>query len=148
MSAVREAMLAKLARAREILTDLERQPGVEFTAIERQKRYVKALEEVFDLESVSLRRYLRRPTSIPAEIARIPLEPEAAGQRGKGTIVDLSLGGRGLVTGMELSVGESIELAFTLPESGTPVRVKGELRHAKRLDGEFRVGVAFKVRPR
>lgn len=148
MSSLREAVLANLSHARTVLEDLERQGKVEITAIEWQKGYVKALEETLDLEGLSLRRYPRRPTAIPAEIARILQEQGASGQRGKGTIVDLSVGGCGLATVMELSAGEVIDISFRLPASSTPVALEGWVRRAQRANGEFRAGVEFKGSPK
>jgi len=122
---------------------MERQGGVDVTAGEWQKGYVKALEEVLDLEGLSLRRHPRRPTSIPAEIVRI-LPADVPRQSGTGTIVDLSVVGCGLATAMELSASDLIELSFRLPARGTPVSLEGCVRRAHQVNGQFRVGVEFK----
>lgn len=154
VGSLREALLAKLAHARTVLVDLERQASVEITAIEWQKGYVKALEEALDLEDVSLRRYPRRLTSIPTEIVRILPETGAPWPHEKGTIIDLSVGGCGLTTALELSVGEAIALFFKLPESGMPVTVEAWVRRAQRVgeeiaaEVEFKVGAEFKGAPR
>ena len=142
---LRRVVLDKLARARAVLEDLGRQGDEsEFTAVEWQKGYVKALEEILDLEGLSLRQHPRRPTAIPTEIARILLEEGAPGQRGKGTVMDVSLGGCRLATAMELSVGEIIELSFTLLELGTPVTLEGSVRRVQRVGEELTAGVEFK----
>lgn len=148
VTAVRQGVLTMLSHAWETLVTMRQRGGVELTAIEWQKGYVKALEEILDLEGVSLRRYPRRPTAIPAEIARILPETGAPGPRGDGTIVDLSVAGCGLATAMELSVNETIALSFRLPESSTPVTLDGWVRRAQLLNGKFRVGVEFKSAPR
>lgn len=133
---------------------MQQQGSVELTAVEWQKGYVKALEEVLDLEGISLRRYPRRHTAIPVEIERILPETGAPGPRGMGTIVDLSAGGCGLTTTMELSVSEAITLSFTLPESGMQVAVEASVRRVQRVAGEiaaeveFRVGAEFQSAPR
>jgi len=147
-TSLREALLAKRALARAVLHDMARQPLLEPTAVEWQKGYVKALEESLDLEGISLRRHPRRPTDVPAEIVRVPPEGEGVPQSGKGAIVDLSVGGCGLATVMELSGGDVIELSFRLPASGTPIVQEGSVRRIQPLNGNFKVGVEFKGEPR
>lgn len=140
---LRGVVLAKLAQARAALAELERDRELDSTAVQWQKGYVKALEEVLSLEGLSLRRHPRRPTAIPTEVARILPETGAPGPRAKGAIRDLSLGGCRLTPGMELSVGELIDLSFRLPKPGTPVVVEGWVRRADRIEGELSVGVEF-----
>lgn len=142
---VREVIVAKLARARAGLADLQQKGHVDATAIEWQRGYVAALEEMLELDGLALRRRPRRPTVIPAEIARIDSETGPASQRDKATILDLSMGGCGLNTTAELSVGENVVLSFTLPAGGLPITVKGSVRHAERLVQQLRVGVEFKA---
>lgn len=132
MASLREAVLAKLTRARAGLEALGRQGESALTALEWQKGYVKALEEILDLEGLSLRRSPRRPTAIPAEIARVLPNTGVPGPRGTGTILDLSLGGCSLATTLALSGGELIVLSFRLPEPSTPVMLAGWVRRAQR----------------
>lgn len=146
-SSLREAVLAKLVRARAVLEDLGRQGASGMDVLEWQKGYVKALEEILDLEGLSLRRYRRRPASIPAEIARISPETGAPGPRSAGTITDLSMGGCGLATALALSVGETVRVSFRLPQSPTPVTLEGAVRRAQRVGEETRAGVQFKALP-
>lgn len=113
--------------------------------MEWQKGYMKALEEVLDLEGLSLRRHQRRPTAVPAEIAQIFPETAGPGRRGEGTITDLSISGCALATAMTLSAGDIIQLSFKLPETGTPVTLEGLIRRAPRVGEEVRAGVEFKA---
>lgn len=142
-NSLRELLRVKLARARTALEDFRR-PGVEIASREWQGGYVKALEEILDPEGFSLRRHLRRPTAISTEIARMLPEEGAPGARGQGTIVDLSAGGCNVVTAMEVSKGEVIELSFTRPTSRMPITLKGWVRRSQKADGQSRVGVEFK----
>ena len=144
-SSLRETVLAKLVRARAVLEDLRRRGGSGMDPVEWQKGYVKALEEILDLEGLSLRRYPRRPTSIPAEIARFSPETGAPGPRSAGTITDLSMAGCGLATALALSVGETVTVSFKLPQSSTPATLEGAVRRAQRVDEETRAGVGFKA---
>lgn len=146
-SVLRETVLAKLVRARAVLDDLRRRGGSGLDDMEWQKGYVKALEEILDLEGLSLRRFPRRPTSIPAEIARFSPETGAPGPRSAGTITDLSMAGCGLATALALSVGETVTVSFKLPQSPTPVTLEGAVRRAQRVDEETRAGVEFKTLP-
>jgi len=129
------------------MENLRRRDDPESTAMEWQKGYVKALEEVLDLEGLSLRRHQRRPTAIPTEIAQIFPETAGPGRRGKGTITDLSISGCGIATAMTLSAGDIIQLSFKLPETGTPVTLEGLIRRAQRVGGDVRAGVEFKALP-
>jgi len=130
------------------LADLERQGESQSAARAWQKGYVAALEEVLDLEGISLRRHPRRATAIPAEIARTPLEKGAPEQRGEGTIMDLSLGGcRLYTTAMELTEGEIIELTFRLPGSSTFVMLHGHVRRVNKVNGALGAGVEFTKLP-
>jgi hypothetical protein len=146
MTSFREAVLAKLSRARTTLAELRR-TGEPAAAIEWQTGYVRALEEILDLEGLSLRRHPRRRTAIHTAITRPLLANGSSGQRGDGTIVDLSVGGCGLATLMELSAGEIIELSFVLPGTTTFVTLAGWVRRAQRIDREVRAGVEFKPLP-
>jgi len=149
VSALREAVLAKLVRARAALDELRRRGGADMGSTEWetewQKGYIKALEEILDFDGVTLRRFPRRPTSIPAELARGLAA--GAGERAGGTITDLSLGGCALATALGLSVGEAIEVSFTLPGRAAPVTVEGTVRRAQRLGDDVRAGVEFKSFP-
>ncbi|MFQ5899708.1 MAG: PilZ domain-containing protein [Candidatus Methylomirabilia bacterium] len=108
------------------------------TTMEWQKGYVRALEDVLDLEGLSLRRHPRADTNIPTQIARMGPKRGASGQ-----IVDLSVGGCRLVTAMELSEGDIVELSFKLPERSTIVTLEGVVRRALRIDEGCRAGVEF-----
>ena len=143
MTSLRETVLAKLVRARAVLETLQYQSDAPESAIEWQKGYVKAFEEILDVEALTLRRYPRRLTIIPTEIARMLPESSALGQQDAGTITDLSLEGCGLTTAMALAWGERVEIAFTLPERGTPVMLEGWVRRAQKRGEESRVGVEF-----
>jgi len=56
---------------------------------------------------------------------------------GRGT--EMSEGGMCLMTGAELGVGEEIEVEFTPPYSGKPIRVRSEVRNRN----GYRYGVEF-----
>lgn len=144
MMGIRESVLAKLAQARSVLDELFRRKDSEGTAIEWQKGYVKALEEILELDGLSLRQSPRRLTAIPAIVRP---ETERGGQGGKGTIVDLSEGGCRLEMRTECSVGEIIELSFALPGAREPVTLQGWVRRVQRIDDEVRMGVEFKDTP-
>ncbi|MBI4608122.1 MAG: PilZ domain-containing protein [Candidatus Rokubacteria bacterium] len=141
MTPLREAVLAKLVRARTGLDELRRYGDPDMGAMEWQKGYIKALEEALDLEGLTLRRYPRRPTSIPVEIGR------GSGEAGKGTIMDVSAGGCALATPLALSVGELVRLVFTLPEPPTPFALEGWVRRAQRTGEEVGAGVEFAAVP-
>lgn len=145
MSALRETVLAKLARARATLDELRRQGNPDMSSMEWQKGYVKALEEALDLDGLTLRRFPRRPTSIPAELARGLAA--GAGERARGSITDLSIGGCALATALGLSVGEAIQVSFTLPGCAAPVTVEGTVRRAQRVGEGVRAGMEFKSLP-
>jgi len=142
MTSLREVLLAKLAQTRASLEYLGRQGESAFTALEWQKGYAKALEEVLDLDGLSLRRFPRRPTAIPATIARFHRGAPAA-ERGEGTIVDLSTGGCGLATALEIAAGERIEISFRLPGRNAGVSLEGVARRAARVGEVVRAGVEF-----
>lgn len=141
MSDLREGVLAKLARARAVLETSRHRGDVQLTAIEWQKGYVRALEEILELDGFSLRRHPRRRTRNPVAITR------NAGQRGEGTIEDVSVGGCRLATTMGLAVGESIALSFSLPGTNANVTLKGQVRRSEQTDGNFTAGVEFQGLP-
>ncbi|MBI3327435.1 MAG: PilZ domain-containing protein [Nitrospinae bacterium] len=122
-ASLREIVLAKLIDAQSVLEDIEQHGDMEGSAIEWQKGYVKALEEMLNFDGLNLRRYPRRLIDVPVDIVRK--------QRGKGTIIDVSLVGCGLTTPMPLGVGEIVDLFFTLPQQDTPVRVEGRVGRAQ-----------------
>jgi hypothetical protein len=140
MTSLREPILVKLKQARAVLSDLQRHDDGESTAVEWQKGYVKALEEILDLQGLSLRRFPRRHTLIEAS-ARTEKQRDA--QWHDVTIVDLSEGGCRLATPARLSVGESIQIAFTLPGVKGELKLDGEVRNVLPVDDEFRAGVQF-----
>jgi len=143
MSSLREILLAKLARSRAVLEDLGRQGESGFSAMEWQKGYVKALQEVLDLDGLSLRRFPRQSTAIPAAVARLRPGDGSSGARSDATIVDLSLGGCGLATAMELETGDGAEISFRLPGRNVSVTVGGVVRRAARVGEVVRAGVEF-----
>jgi len=138
-ASLREIVLAKLVDARAVLEDLEQHGDMEGSAIEWQKGYVKALEEMLSVDSLNRRRYPRRLIGVPVEIVRK--------QRGKGTIVDVSLVGCGLTTQMPLSVGETVELFFTLPEQETFVRLEGRVGRAQHHHEHSSAALEFTALP-
>ena len=140
MTSLREPILIKLKQARGVLNDLLRHDDGESTAVEWQKGYVKALEEILDLQGLSLRQFPRRHTLIEAS-AHSEKQPD--GQWDDVTIVDLSEGGCRLATPVRLSIGESVQLAFTLPGLKTDLKLDGRVRNVVPVDDEFRSGVEF-----
>ncbi|MFQ5830640.1 MAG: PilZ domain-containing protein [Candidatus Methylomirabilia bacterium] len=142
-TSLREVLVAKLAHARALLENLARQGESGSTALEWQKGYAKALEEVLGLEGFSQRSYPRRATAISAEITRIPPAEGVPEQSGEAAIMDLSAGGCHLVTAMELSPGESIALTFALPVGSAVVAVQGRVRRTERRAEQLWVGVEF-----
>lgn len=83
---------------------------------------------------------------IPTEIDRV--QKEGPTQKGSGMITDLTMEGCGLATVLELSVGEIIALAFTLPGRNTPVTLEGWVRRAQRVEEVLSARVEFKESPR
>ena len=57
----------------------------------------------------------------------------------EGRGVEMSEGGMCLLLGVELGLGEEIEVEFTPPYSGEPIRVRGEVRNRN----GYRYGVEF-----
>lgn len=147
MTSLREVLLAKLGHARAVLDDLGRQGESGFSAMEWQKGYVKALQEVLDLDGLSLRRFPRRSTAIPAAIARFHPGGGPSGARGDATIVDLSMGGCGLATAIELASGDGVEISFRVPGRNVSVTVEGVARRTSRVGEVVRAGVEFVKTP-
>lgn len=143
IASAREAVLATLKNARATLAEMEQQAGVDRAALEWHRGYVKAVEEMLDLEAISLRRHRRRSVFIAADVRAVPADTGHVGPWAKGTIIYLSRGDTDLVTKLDLSIGARIELAFTLPGGGMPVRRDGWVRRVQRAGGEIRVGVEF-----
>lgn len=140
---LRDVLVAKLAHARAVLENLVREGESGSTALEWQKGYAKALEEVLGLEGLSQRRHPRRETAIPSEITRIPPSEGVPEQSGPATIVNLSAGGCYLSTAMEFSPGESVALTFSLPAGSTVVAVQGWVRRVDRRAEQLWAGVEF-----
>lgn len=138
VASLREAVLAKLVDARAVLEKLGPQVEAGSSARDWHRGYVKALEEVLDLQGLTLRRYPRWQTDIRTKIARMVPKKGAYGQ-----IADLSVGGCRLITPMELSVGAVIGLAFRLPERSTIVTLHGLVCRTQRVDEEYMVAVEF-----
>lgn len=147
MGALRQAVLEKLARARATVDKLHGEgQGVELTAIEWEKGYIRALEEVLALEGVSLRRHPRRVTSLPAWITRTHGGPGRP-QTGQGTILDLSVGGCRLATRVELSVGDTLEISFRLPGDDKVLAPRGRVLRLELLTDTPSAGVEFQELP-
>jgi len=141
IASAREALLATLKNARATLAEMEQQAGVDRAALQWHRGYVKAVEEMLDLEAISLRRHRRRSVFIAADVRGIPEDAASAWE--KGTVISLSRSGAELVTRVALSVGARIELAFILPGGATPVRHDGWVRRLRRAGEETRVGIEF-----
>lgn len=144
MTSLREPILVKLKQARAVLNDLLRHDDGESTAVEWQKGYVKALEEILDLQGLSLRRFPRRNTLIEASARS---EKQADGRWDDVTIVDLSEGGCRIATPVKLGIGETVQIAFTLPGLKVDLKVDGRIRNVQPVDDEFRAGVEFTNTP-
>ena len=140
MTSLREPILAKLKQARAVLADLLGHDDGESTAVEWQKGYVKALEEILDLQGLSLRLFPRRHTLIEASARS---EKQTDDRWNDVTIVDLSEGGCRFATPVRLTVGESVQLAFTLPGVKGDLKLDGRIRNVQGVDDEFRAGVEF-----
>lgn len=132
---LREAVLAKLGPAKAALDVMLRQGVSEITGIEWQKGYVKALEEILDVDRVTLRRHTRHHTAISAQV----VHP----QYGAATIADISLGGCGLITALPLTMGDMVELSCTFPNQTTPVTLAGRLVRVERHGNQSWAGVEF-----
>lgn len=145
MSGLRKAILGKLTRARATIETLRQQGGT-LTALEWEKGYAKALEEVLDFDSLNLRRHPRRPTSIPTGIVRIE-EERPHGRTLDGTVLDLSVGGARVTTPMGLREGDLIELAFRLPGNGGTVALRGQVLRIEHGAETLAVGVEFREVP-
>lgn len=137
---LRDAVLQKLAQARATIQEILKRGEVELTALEWEKGYAKALEEVLGLEGLSLRQHPRRVTSIPARIVRIGDREQA----GEGMILDLSEGGCRLATPIELPVGEIVEIAFLLPRTTS---LNGRVLRIEREGDTPHLGVEFQEVP-
>jgi len=142
IASAREALLATLKNAPATLAEMEQQAGVDRAALQWHRGYVKAVEEMLDLEAISLRRHRRRSVFIAADVRAIP-EDAVPAAWGRGTVISLSRSGAELVTRVALSVGARIELAFILPGGATPVRHDGWVRRLRRAGEETRVGIEF-----
>jgi len=145
VSGLRKAILGKLTRARATIETLRQQGGT-LTALEWEKGYAKALEEVLDFDSLNLRRHPRRPTSIPTGIVRIE-EEHPHGRTLDGTVLDLSVGGARVATPMGLREGDLIELAFRLPGNGGIVALRGAVLRVEHGAETLAVGVEFRGVP-
>ncbi len=85
---------------------------------------------------LSKRRSVRYKLDVPLRV--ILHKPDATLIRdGRGT--ELSELGMCVMAGVELGVGEEVEIEFTLPFSGEPIRVSGAVRNRK----GYRYGCEF-----
>lgn len=142
--ALRQAVLRKLAEARATIEELQKHGEVELTALEWEKGYARALEEVLGLEGLSLRRFPRRVTSIAARIVRSRQREEGPREAGEGTILGLSEGGCRLATRMGLAVGEIVEISFPLPRM---ISLKGCVLRIEETGDVPHLGVEFQEVP-
>ncbi len=147
VTSIREAVLAKWAHARAALRELRQARQARPTAMEWQNGYVKALEEILELDGLSLRRYPRRSVTIRTKIARVLPEPRTPEEQREGTITDLSVGGCGLATAIELSVGELIRLSVRFPQGRRIVTLDGWVRRFEVVGAGLQAGVEFKELP-
>lgn len=145
MSGLRKAVLDKLTRARVTIETLRQQGGT-LTALEWEKGYARALEEVLDFEGLNLRRHPRRRTSIPSRIVRIA-EKRPPERTQEGTVLDLSVGGARVTTPMGLGEGDLIDLAFRLPGNGGTVALRGQVLRVEHGAETVTVGVEFREVP-
>ena len=143
IASAREALLATLKNAHATLAEMEQQAGVDRAALEWHRGYVKAVEEMLDLEAISLRRHRRRSVFIAADLRAVPGDTGPAGPWATGTIIYLSRGGCDLVSRVDASVGARVELAFTFP-AGAPARRDGWVRRVQRAGEETRIGIEFR----
>lgn len=140
-------ILAELSRARADLERLRR-PGGSPTLIEWKNGYIAALREILSWEGVSRRRNPRRPTAIPAEIVHGREAEVAPGERGEGTIVDLSVGGCRVATQLALAVDEITEVSFRLPGDDRVVTLKASVRRMELAGEEVKAGKEFHEVPK
>lgn len=130
----REVALAKLARARAALRGLREREEIEW-----QRGYIKALEEMLEVEGLSWRRSRRVATSISVEIARL-----SAAEWSDGTIAELSAGGCRLTTALAaLTGGELLELSFRLPGLATPITLRASVLRSAALGERSAVALVF-----
>jgi hypothetical protein len=85
---------------------------------------------------LSKRRSARYKLDVPLRIIVHKLDTTLV-REGRGT--ELSESGMCVMAGVELRVGEEVEIEFTLPFSGEPIRVSGAVRNR---DG-YRYGCEF-----
>ena len=104
---------------------------------------LKALEEIIELQGITLRQHPPRQVFISVDIARILSETGVPGQSGKGTLTSFSLGGCGLTTSMALAVGDIIQFSFTIPEGNGPVTLTACVRRTQRGDDGILAGAEF-----
>jgi len=138
---LRDAILDELSRARADLEHLQRAGGSP-TLIEWKNGYIVALREILGMEGVSRRRNPRRATAIPAEIVR-GREAATPGEPGEGTIIDLSVGGCQVATGLALSADEITEVSFQLPGSDRVVTLKASVRRVEQVGEGVKAGKEF-----
>lgn len=84
------------------------------------------------------RAFARRPSQLSAEVAFGPIEL-------RGRLVDLGLGGAGLILPEPVTAGERVHLALHLPQLWDPLRIAAEIAwcEAREGAGDTRAGVRF-----
>ncbi len=85
---------------------------------------------------LSKRRSIRYKLDVPLRVIRHKRDATLI-RDGRGT--ELSELGMCVLAGVELDVGEEVEIEFTLPYSGEPIRVSGAVRNRK----GYRYGCEF-----
>lgn len=84
----------------------------------------------------SLRRWKRYKLDVPIRvIVHAPNKTSLFDGRGN----ELSEGGMALTAGVELRTGDEVEIEFTPPYSGSPIRVRGKVRNRT----GYRYGIEF-----
>ena len=84
------------------------------------------------------RAFARRPSELLAQVALGPREI-------RGRLVDLGLGGAGLILPEAVPVGERVHLVLHLPQLWDPLRIPAEVAWCETRDGDVnsRAGVRF-----
>ena|ERR1700740_326401 len=88
------------------------------------------------IKDAHIRRWKRYQLDVPLRvIVHGPTKTRLLDGRGN----ELSEGGMALTAGVELKAGDEVEIEFTPPYSGSPIRVKGSVRNRT----GYRYGIEF-----
>ncbi len=147
MKALRKAIFDRLTHTRATVAKLCQEGDVSLTALEWEKGYARALEDILGLPGVTIRRYPRRATSIQMRIVRDHRAGSILGLSVEGTILDLSAGGCRIATPFKLPVGEVIALSFRLPETDRKIALKGRVVRSELVDETPQAGIEFRRAP-